>query len=126
MELLNGTRMKAAYTMGVKPDGREHLVVAVKGTFTIPSDPSKVPELASSQVDLVMADEFSGEPGFSAPRRETDFAPFKPRCDVLLDGCAHAPAGKPTARVQVGIRIGRLTKSFDVVGDRMWKKDFLR
>jgi len=28
--------MKAAYTMGMKPDGRELLVVAVKGTFTIP------------------------------------------------------------------------------------------
>ena len=125
MELINGTRMKAAYTMGVKPDGRESLVVVTKGTFLIPSDPSKVPALAPVQVDPVMADEFTGEPGFSATHRETDFSPVKPRCDVLLDGCAHAPAGRPAQRVQVGLRIGNLTKSFDVVGDRFWKKDFL-
>jgi hypothetical protein len=125
MELVNGTAMKAAYTMGVKPDGRESLVVVVKGTYLIPSSPSTLPVLAKEQVDLVMADEFTGEPGFSATHRETDFSPFKPRCDVLLDGCAHAPAGRPAPRVQVGLRIGKLTKSFEVVGDRFWKKDFM-
>ena len=36
MELLNATRMQAAYTMGTEPSAREHLVVAVKGTFAIP------------------------------------------------------------------------------------------
>ena len=35
MELLNATGMQAGYTMGMQPDGRELLVVAVKGTFTI-------------------------------------------------------------------------------------------
>jgi hypothetical protein len=125
MELLNGTRMKAAYTMGVKPSGQESLVVVVKGTFLIPANPGAVPELAAVQLDPVMADEFTGEPGFSAPRFESDFAAFKPRCDVLLDGIAHAPAGKPLPRVQVGLRVGSLMKSFEVVGDRFWKKDFL-
>jgi hypothetical protein len=38
MELLNATRMQAAYTMGTEPSAREHLVVAVKGTFAIPDD----------------------------------------------------------------------------------------
>lgn len=36
MELLNATGMPAGYTLGMQPDGRELLVVAVKGTFTIP------------------------------------------------------------------------------------------
>jgi hypothetical protein len=38
MELLNATRMQAAYTMGTEPSAREHLVVAVKGTFAISDD----------------------------------------------------------------------------------------
>src|SRR6266480_55376 len=113
MELLNATRMKAAYTMGMKPDGRELLVVVVKGTFSIPKSPSIVPELAEEQADLVMADEFTGEPGLSAPKYESDFAPFKPRCDVVLNGSAYA--GEPVKRIKVGLRVGTLEKSFTVV-----------
>jgi len=89
--------------MGMKPDGRELLVVVVKGTFSIPKSPSEVPELAEKQADLVMADEFTGEPGLSAPKYESDFAPFKPRCDVLLNGSAYAPGGQPSQTHQVGV-----------------------
>ena len=117
--------MKATYTMGMKPDGRELLVVVVKGTFNIPADPQEPPTLAAVQEDFVMADRFSGDPGFSAPVYESEFAPFKPRCDVLLNGSAYAPAGKPATRVQVGLRVGALRKTFDVIGDRVWRRDFL-
>ena len=47
-----------------------------------------------------MADTFTGEPGFSAPVYEVDFAPRKPRCDVLLVGSAYAPEGRPATRVR--------------------------
>jgi hypothetical protein len=122
MELLNATKMTAGYTMGLRPDGRELLVVVVKGTFRIPKD-NRGPELAEQQVDLVMVDEFTGEPGFSAPKYESDFAPTKPRCDVLLNGSAYAPAGRPVTRVDVGLRVGAMAKFFSVVGNRFWKKD---
>jgi hypothetical protein len=46
MQLLNGTKMTAAYTQGLDKTGREHLVVVVKGTFILPLDGSK-PRLAS-------------------------------------------------------------------------------
>jgi hypothetical protein len=121
MELLNATRMKAGYTMGLKPDGRELLVVAVKGTFTIPK-PGDEPQLAPQQADLVMADEFTGEPALSAMKYESDFPPHKPRCDVLLNGSAHAPGGYPATRVEVGLRVGSMSKLFAAVGNRVWKK----
>lgn len=120
MELVNTTKMQAGYTMGMQPDGRELLVVVVKGTFTIPPA-GEEPKLAEEQVPLVEMDAFTGEPGFSAPLYEIDFAPRKPRCDVLLNGSAYAPGGKPTDRVTVSLRVGALTKSFDVVGNRVWK-----
>src|SRR6266545_1554156 len=113
MELLNATKMLAAYTMGMKPDGGELLVVVVKGTFKFPSANAE-PQLAQEQVPLVMADEFTGEPGFSAPRYESDFAPIKPRCDVLLNGSAYAPGGDPTTRLEVGLRVGDMSKMFAV------------
>lgn len=120
MELLNATKMKAGYTMGLKPDGRELLVVVVKGTFNIPK-PGEEAELADKQVDLVMADQFTGEPGLSAPTYESDFAPVKPRCDVLLNGSAYAPKGEPARRLTVGLQVGSMQKSFAVVGNRVWR-----
>ncbi len=122
MDLLNATKMQAAYAMGMKPDGRELLVVVVKGTFTIPKLPEAVAELAPHQAGMVMADEFTGEPGFSAPRYESDFAPFKPRCDVLFNGSAYARNGEPAKRVKVGLRVGAMKKMFSVVGNRFWRR----
>ena len=121
MELVHATGMQAGYTMGMQPDGRELLVVVVKGTFSFPQNGGD-PVLAETQAPLVMADTFTGEPGLSAPIYESDFAPFKPRCDVLLNGTAYAPAQRPATRVQVSLQVDGMSKSFQVVGDRFWVK----
>jgi hypothetical protein len=120
VELINATEMQAGYTMGTRPDGRELLVAVVKGTFAIPQN-GQESRLAADQLPLVERDIFAGEPGISAPLYEIDFAPSKPHCDVLLNGSAYAPEGKPTRRVRVSLRIGSWIKSFDVVGNRTWK-----
>ena len=124
MELLNATKMQAGYTLGIQADGRELLVVAVKGTFKIPHDQGE-PRLGDAQVPLVEADIFTGEPGFSAPIYESDYAPHKPRCDVLLNGSAYAPGGRSTTRVRVSLQVGSFLKTFDVVGNRVWRKRLL-
>lgn len=120
MELLNATRMQAGYTMGLRPDGRELVVVVVKGTFTMPKG-GEEPTLAEEQVPLVEADTFTGEPGLSAPIYESDYAPTKPRCDVILNGSAYAPGGSLEERVTVSLRVGQMRKEFVVVGNRIWK-----
>lgn len=121
MELINSTRMVAGYTMGLEPSGRELLVVVIKGTFRIPAQSGEPLRLHDEQQPLVMSDVFFGEPGVSAPRYEIDFAPRKHRCDVLLNATAYAPEGRPTTRLTVGARLGSWSKSFDVVGDRVWE-----
>ena len=88
MELLNATRMVAAYNQGLDADGREYLVVIVKGTFDLPVDGS-VARLLDEQQPLLMSDTFAGDPALSAPLREFDFAPFKPYCDVLVLSLIH-------------------------------------
>src|SRR5262245_58177578 len=120
MELTNATRMPAGYTMGVEPSGRELLVVVVKGTFRIPLLSGERLALHEEQLPLIMSDEFHGEPGLSAPKYEVDFSPRKNRCDVLLNGTAYAPGGVPTTRLTVGLQLGAWSKSFSVVGDRVW------
>ena len=122
MELINATRMVAGYNMGLEPSGRELLVVVVKGTFRfpLPDEPATHFALHDQQQPLVMADTFTGQPGLSAPVYEVDFAPRKPRCDILLLGSAYAPQGRPVTRVDVGLRVGGWSKSFSVVGPRRW------
>jgi hypothetical protein len=112
--------MRTAFTLGMEPSGREHVVVVVKATYAFPEQDGGHAEFASEQDDLVTADTFWGEPGFSAPRHEVDFARFKAQCDVLLNATAHAPGGRPVERVQTGIRIGSWQKRLDVVGNRVW------
>jgi hypothetical protein len=121
MNLFNATGMEAGYTMGLRPDARELLVVVVKGTFTIPES-GQIPTLTAAQVPIVDADVFTGVPGFSSTLYECDYAPFKPRCDVLLNGSAYAPGDKSSRRVTVTLEVGRMSKRFNVVGDRVWKK----
>jgi hypothetical protein len=120
MELINETRMVAGYNMGLEPSGRELLVVVIKGTFVLPK-PGEQVRLHEEQLPLIMADTFTGEPGFSAPVYEVDFAPRKPFCDVLLVGSAHAPGGREVTHMRVGLRVGPVTKTCEVVGDRVWQ-----
>jgi hypothetical protein len=120
LKLINATGMAAGYTLGREPSGAERLVVAVKGTFTLPPR-GEEPKLAEEQVPLTDADKFTGEPGLSAVTAECDWAPHKPRCDILLNGSAYASGGKPAQRVQVGIKVGAWQKLFMVVGDRNWR-----
>jgi len=123
MELINATKMTAGYTLGLERSCRESLIVAIKGTFSIPKDGERL-ALADEQLPLVLADEFEGEPGRSAPAREADFALRKARCDVLLRGSAYAPSGRPAVRVPVGLSVGAWRKTFAVVGDRVWARTF--
>lgn len=93
MELLNATPLAAAYNQGLDAEGRESLVVIAKGSFDLPLD-GREARLLDEQQALLMVDEFYGEPGLSAPRRECEFVPFKPFCDVLVLGSAQAPGGR--------------------------------
>lgn len=121
MQIYNQTRYVSEFTQGMDPAGREFLSLVVKGTFAFPDGPRDRPRACKEQRPLVMADEFTGEPGFSATLWETDFAFRKHRCDVILQGAAYAPGGKPAERVRVGLKVGGWSKTIDVLGDREWR-----
>ena len=118
MRVLNKTRFVHGFTMGMDKTGREYLSFVVKGTFAFPDLSSDTPRPAKDQRPLVIADEFTGEPGFSATLWESDFAFRKARCDVVLQGAAYAPDGEPAQRVRVGVKVGGWSKQLDVVGQR--------
>jgi hypothetical protein len=121
MRLINPHPWHAAWTMGLEKDGREAAVVVVKATYVLPASGQDA-RLADEQLPLVRADEFTGAPGVTAPRLETDFAHRKPACDVLLLGSACAPPGHRAIRLEVGLRVGALHKRLVVVGNRTWRR----
>jgi hypothetical protein len=121
MHFVNDSPLQAGWCLGFQLDGRETVVVAIKGTYSL--DPPADPQLAAEQVPLTKADEFTGEPGSSAPRYETDYSHRKLLCDVLVNGSAHAPGGKPAEVVTVGLHLGPIKKRFEVIGDRIWSRN---
>jgi hypothetical protein len=121
MQIWNQTPFPSEFTMGMDVAAREYLVLVVKGTFAFPNDPGGPVRPAAEQAPLVMADTFTGEPGFSATRWETDFAFRKARCDVVLNGSAHAPGSRPAEHVRVGLKVGAWSKTLDVFGHREWR-----
>jgi hypothetical protein len=121
MEIISGSRhLLADIATALDVAGREHLVVAIKAAWSIPL-PGQRPKPLPPQ-PLVQADEYYGEPGFSAFRYGSDFPRFKARCDVLFDACAHSPDGQPVKELIAGWSVGELRKVVRVVGDRRWEK----
>ena len=122
MNLENASQGLAGYSMGRLKNNRMCVVLTAKATYDIPIVSGEEPVLSAEQVPLHEADAHMGEPGFSPTLYENDFAPYKPRCDVILHGSAYAPHNKESAFVDVRLQVSTLDKAFRVVGDRQWQK----
>ncbi|GAA2821246.1 hypothetical protein EDC40_103100 [Aminobacter aminovorans] len=121
MQIWNQTGYVHQFTVAMDKAAHEYIVVVVKGTFDLPDAPGGLVRKSAEQAPLVFADTQTGVPGYSATLWETDFAFRKPRCDVIANGCAYAPGGRPAERVPVGIKVGNWSKLFEVVGHREWR-----
>ncbi|MDR0701437.1 MAG: DUF2169 domain-containing protein [Azoarcus sp.] len=100
--------------------GREHMVIVIKAAWALPAPRQRPRPLSPSPLSVV--DEYYGAPGASAMRYGADYVRFKPRCDVLFDACAHAPANRPVRHLEACVRIGDWRKSLRVIGPRKWQQ----
>lgn len=114
----NTSGMVAGLSIAADKDGREHCIVVVKGTFAIAGDGTTM--LADLQEPLVFADVHHGDPATTSIRYESDFAPYKPRVDLLVNGSAYAPRGEAVTQMTVKLSIGACQKELLVTGDRRW------
>lgn len=105
-------------------EGREFCVLVAKATFDIL--PNGTTRLADEQLPFVFADEHHDAPGLSSLKYESEFAPWKPRADVLLVGEACAPAGQRVQSMLVGLVAGQVRKAIRVTGNRVWKRGIAR
>ncbi len=120
MRLENTTPFPANFTLALDKQGHEQIVLVTKATFVFPEVRGAPTLVADEQHPLFEADEFGADPAYDATVFETDFAHFRPRCDVLCHARAHAPNGEPATSVDVGIRLGQWSKRFTAHGSRIW------
>ena len=116
----NHTPYKVESTWGRDKDGVHEWIVVVKGTFDIKTDGSV--KLANEQIEPLLLPEYSGEPGVSSLRYDADLVAPKPTTDVVVNGMAYAPKGRPTTDFLVSVGFGRVYKVIRVVGKRRWKR----
>lgn len=102
-------------------DGAKQWVVVVKGTFDIQPDGSLA--LSDDPVSPLLAPRYFGEDGASSIEYEADLVGSKAATDVLVNGSAHAPEGKPTTRMNVALQIKGRRKIIEVQGDREYERD---
>src|SRR5262245_48236524 len=101
LQLDNRTPYAADRTIVMDKTGEKSWVVAVKATYQVRMDGTT--ELAEKQNPPLYSPDHIGEPGKSSIRHEADLIPTKPATDVLVNGHAYAPAGRPTQSVDVSI-----------------------
>ena len=114
----NRTPYSVGTTWGRTKDGVHEWIVAVRATFDV--QPSGATRLADEQPEPLLAPVYWGEDGRSSLRYEADLVAPKPTTDVVLNGTAYAPRGRPAAEFAVSLRVGSVHKSLRVLGDRMW------
>jgi len=115
----NQTPYLAQPTWTVDKNSVKSWVVVVKGTFDILPDGST--GLAEKQEEPLFSPVYSGEPGKSSIIYEADLVHSKKNTDILLNGHAYAPRGKPARQVEVTMTVGVLAKKLLVTGDRRWE-----
>lgn len=129
-EVINHTPWPSQYFQHVDPHGEIFHVMVSRISYSLleldASNGLPVPVLLApdKQPALCESDEFLGEPNASSLVQESDYAPYKPKCDVLLvNATAHAPGGKPLERWPVGFRFGDvIEKRLQVTGPRRFER----
>lgn len=120
LEVRNRSPFAANLLPGLDTAGVEHVVVVVKGTFTVTRGAPIA--ISEEQAPIELADVYGDEPGTSSLTYASDGALRKPGTDVYVVGTAHSPRGK-SPYVDVGLGVGSfIRKSFRVFGDRIWRR----
>lgn len=101
---------------GQSPEGEYILSVLLKRTYDIV--PGRPCTRAEDDRQVIPGYVPWENPMNSTVRFESDFVPYKLASDVVLNGKAYAPQGKPTTACTVAIKIADHRKDVRVIGDR--------
>jgi hypothetical protein len=130
-ETVNHTPWPAQNFLHVDPAGDVFHVMVCRTSYSLRDMPTNEAGLMQpvllppeEQTQLVAQDQYRGELNSSSVVQESDFAPYKPLCDVVLSNAvACAPRNEPAARWAVGFRFGdAFSKVLNVTGPRYYER----
>ena len=124
MNVVNHTPFPAQVFDAIDQYEQEFRVFVLRQTLDFSSGQL---EYADTQAPLCDIDEYFGEDYAGSPRQESDYCPFKPKCDVIVNATAYAPAGKALTKFPVGLIVSRdgtrlIEKTLVVCGERFFQK----
>lgn len=106
-----------------------HVVVARMGYTFGPCGADGVASLLpmARQSPLATEDRHLHDDTQAGTVQESDFAPYKPRCDVIVNGVAHAPRGQAMPQFLVNLKVRSekktlIDKTLQVCGERAFRK----
>ena len=118
-QLVNNTPFAADKALVADRSGADVWVVAVKSTYSLRADGTT--EVAKDQEEIVQAPIHRGDAMKTALLYESDLDYTKMTTDVVLNGSAYAPPGRPVTQIDVAIKVGSIEKVLRVFGDRVWE-----
>jgi len=124
VEIINDTQLPAAFLVGSIAPPETHLTLIVKGTYDLHPGARATP---SEEMLLPTGDEpYDDDPdAIGAPRYASDFAPRKPRADLLLVGHCWQPGGAARGACNVRFEVGGHGRNLDVHGEREWRRAWM-
>jgi hypothetical protein len=124
-EFRNFTPFPSLYFQTVDPGDNVFHVAVVRVTYTLRrSEKDGSLTLADEQTPIVSSDVNYGAVNQSSVMWESDLAPYKPRCDILLvNATAHSPDGEALTQWPVKLEVGDWQKTLHVTGPRHFKRN---
>jgi len=125
----NRTQLDAMQFDTVDQHGSAFHVVVVKTAYLLGArDAGGAATLTLVAAELNVEDRYFDEPHATSVRQESDFAPYKPACDVIVNATAYAPGAKPTTGFQVRLAVHHaqgaplIDKALGISGERSFQK----
>ncbi|WP_052122999.1 DUF2169 domain-containing protein [Hafnia alvei] len=121
------------YAMDDKHNERHH-VIAMKTGFRLVQDVEghwQAQLMENPPLPLCLEDEFIGEMNMSPVLRESDLAPLKTACDIIINGTAYTPGGVAVPEMMAGVLMRSplgdviLDKKIRVTGPRFYRRQAL-
>ncbi|WP_333498799.1 DUF2169 family type VI secretion system accessory protein [Kluyvera sp. CHPC 1.2972] len=118
------------YAMDDKHNER-HCVVAMKTGFRLIQDAEgqwQAQLMENPVLPLCVEDEYAGEINLSPVLRESDLAPLKPACDIIINGTAYTPDGIAVPEITAGLLMRSSTgevlidKKLRITGRRFFRQ----
>ncbi len=120
MEIINLTQFSTA-SFGIKIDPPDYAAVfMVKGSFSLELDRRAS---ALDESDPLTGDVFVDDDPDKSCICESDFAPYKPKADLIFSGKCYSPGRKPVTVCDAVFQVGTFSKTVFVFGNRWWRKN---